>query len=114
MKQLIMSMSLTLFSLVSSAAGWIGDSTVENYYVSGSGNLHIRLTSGDVTTSVQVQSCSSRTYIYYSKTDSNFKEVFASVMAAKVSGGSMNFYVQGCKGETNNNTYPHGRGFTAS
>ena len=111
---MFMLLSLSLFSLQSSAAGWVGESTIENYYVSGSGNLHIRLTSGDVTPSVQVQSCSSRTYIYYAKTDSNYQEVFASVMAANASGGSMNFYVQGCKGESNNATYPYGRGFTAS
>lgn len=114
MKQLFVLLNLSFFSLASSAAGWVGESTIENYYVSSAGNLHIRLTSGDVTTSVQVQSCSNRTYIYYAKTDNNFQEVFASVLAANASDGTMNFYVAGCKGDTNNNTYPYGRGFMAS
>ena len=112
MKQTIMMLCLSMFSLVSSASGWVGPTTIENYYVSGSGNLHIRLSSGDIPAGVQ--SCSNRTYVFYAKTDSNFPEVFASVMAANANGGSMDFFVAGCKGGSNNKTYPHGLGFTAT
>ena len=111
MKQIIMMLSLTFYSLVSSASGWVGESTIENYYVNGSGNLHIRLASGDVPSGIQ--SCANRTYVYYAKTDSNYMEVFASVMAATANGSTMNFFVAGCKGGSNDNTYPHGRGFSA-
>ena len=112
MKHTIMFLTLSLFSLVSSAGGWVGATTIQNYYVNGAGNLHIRLSSGDVP--VGVQSCANRTYVFYAKTDNNFQEVFASVMAANANGGTMNFFVAGCKGGSNNNTYPHGLGFTAT
>ena len=112
MKQTILMLSLTFFSQVSWAAGWVGATTIENYYVNGAGNLHIRLATGDVPNGVQL--CINRTYVYYAKTDGNFQEVFASVMAANASGGTMNFFVAGCKGGGNDNTYPHGLGFSSS
>jgi len=112
-QQMIIMLNLILFSLTTSAAGWVGESTIENYYVNGTGNLHICLTSGDIP--VSIQSCIYPTYVFYSKSDSNFTEVFASVLAANASGSTMNFFLSGCRGGSlGSNKYPHGQGFTAS
>jgi len=109
MKRFFLVFSVVFFSSNLFASGWVGSSQIESYYVSGSGNLHIILQTGDV--SAAIQNCPSQKYVYYPQTSNHFKEVFSSVIVAKANGSSMDFYVSGCSGGSTGIIYPRGYGF---
>jgi hypothetical protein len=75
------------------AGGWGAPVTITGYYVWDTGSSYITTTSNQ-----NPDGCSSAHYLYLDSNSPNFKQIYATVMVAQVTGQSVSLSYAGCVG----------------
>lgn len=98
MKRDLKRLLLFIFSATASglcfAGGWGIPVTITGYYVSESGGAFFTTSDNE-----NPDACSSSQYLVLDPSQPNFKELYATLMAAQAASSTISVYYNGCSGE---------------
>lgn len=93
---LLLILTSTLVGGPAEASGWGSTVTVTGVYSTASGGAYVN-TSGNQ----NIDSCSNGShYLYLDTTQPNFRELYATLLAALTTGSTVSLYYNGCSGGT--------------